>query len=122
MKFTNQQIYETIASMVSAFQDEKKYIPVKLNFAMQKNLATLTKHQEEIEKSRIAIGQAYGSLDESQQRYIIDESRKKEAEQELQDLFEIEQEVDIKTCPIQTIENLDLTLEQMQAILFMITE
>ena len=53
---------------------------------------------------------------------IIEGENKIKAEQELQDLFNIEQEVDIRTCSLSQIEGIDLTLEQMQAIMFMIIE
>lgn len=122
MKITNREICETAASIIAAFSNETKYIPVKLNFAIQKNLSTLLKLQEEIDKSKIKIAEEYGKLDEEKMRYIIDEDKRKDAENELNDLFKIEQEVEIKTCSLSLIENIDLTLEQMQSIMFMIVE
>lgn len=122
MKLTNKEIYNAATGIVAAFGQETKYIPVKLNFAIQKNLATFSSLQQEIEDSRLKIAKEYGALDQDNKRYIIDESRAKEAEQELTDLLNMEQEVEIRTCSLSVIEDIDLTLEQMQAIMFMITE
>ena len=122
MKLTNQEIYEMAASIAAAFSNEAKYIPVKLNFAIQKNLSIFSNLQKEIEDNRVRIAQEYGKLDQENMRYIIEEENKTKAEQELNDLFSMEQEVEVRTCPLSLIENIDLTLEQMQAIMFMIVE
>jgi hypothetical protein len=42
MKITNKEIYEKVAEITAAFSNETKYIPIKLNFAIQKNLATFS--------------------------------------------------------------------------------
>lgn len=123
MKLTNQEIYMKATELSVAFTNEtKKYIPVKLNFAIQKNFSTLCKAQEEIEKAKIEIAKEYGELSEDGTKYLISEDKKEQAQQELNDLFSIEQDMDIKTCSLSQIENIDLTMEQMQAIMFMITE
>lgn len=122
MKLTNQTIYEKATEIQVAFSNETKYIPVRLNFAIQKNLATLTTLQEEIEQARLRIAATYGILDEENMRYIIEEDNKDKVNQELNDLFTMEQEVNIKTCTLAQMEDIDLTLEQMQAIMFMIEE
>ena len=123
MKLTNQQIYENAMGIMMAFSSEaKKYIPVKLNFAIQKNLATLAVLRDEIEKNRMAILTEYGTLNEEQSQYDIKPEDQEKVNQELIDLFTIEQEVEIKMCSLADIETIDLTMEQMQAIMFMITE
>lgn len=122
MKLTNQEIYEKATEITVAFSNETKYIPVKLNFAIQKNLSVLLKLKEEIENNKIKIAYEYGKLNSEGTQFIIEKENRKKAEQELNDLFSIEQEVDIKTCFLSQIEGIDLTIEQMQAIMFMITE
>ena len=57
MKLTNQEIYEMAASIAAAFSNETKYIPVKLNFAIQKNLSIFSNLQKEIEDNRVRIAQ-----------------------------------------------------------------
>lgn len=123
MKLTNQQIYENAIAIMVAFSEAgKKYIPVKLNFAIQKNLVALATLRDEIEKNRMAILTEYGTLNEEQSQYDIKPEYQEKVSQELQDLFTIEQEVEIKTCSLADIENIDLTMEQMQAIMFMVVE
>lgn len=122
MKITNKEIYEKVAEITAAFSNETKYIPIKLNFAIQKNLATFSTLQQEIETARLKIAAEYGELDAENQRYIINKENEQKASQELNDLFNIEQEVDIRTCSLSQIEGIDLTLEQMQSIMFMIVE
>lgn len=122
MKITNKEIYEKVAEITAAFSNETKYIPIKLNFAIQKNLATFSALQQEIETARLKIAAEYGELDAENQRYIINKENEQKASQELNDLFNIEQDVDIRTCSLSQIEGIDLTLEQMQSIMFMIVE
>ena len=122
MKITNKEIYEKVAEITAAFSNETKYIPIKLNFAIQKNLATFSALQQEIETARLKIAAEYGELDAENQRYIINKENEQKASQELNDLFNIEQEIDIRTCSLSQIEGIDLTLEQMQSIMFMIVE
>lgn len=122
MKITNKEIYEKVAEITAAFSNETKYIPIKLNFAIQKNLAIFSALQQEIETARLKIAAEYGELDAENQRYIINKENEQKASQELNDLFNIEQEVNIRTCSLSQIEGIDLTLEQMQSIMFMIVE
>ena len=122
MKITNKEIYEKVAEITAAFSNETKYIPIKLNFAIHKNLATFSALQQEIETARLKIAAEYGELDAENQRYIINKENEQKASQELNDLFNIEQEIDIRTCSLSQIEGIDLTLEQMQSIMFMIVE
>lgn len=122
MKLTNKEIYENATKIKVAFSNETKYIPVKLNFAIQKNLLILSRLQEEIERNRIHIAETHGELNPEKNQYDIKKEYIEKVTQELEDLFNIEQEVEIKTCSLSQIEGIDLTMEQMQAIMFMITE
>lgn len=122
MKLTNQEIYEKATEITVAFSNETKYIPVKLNFAIQKNLSVLSKLKEEIENNRVKIASEYGKLNSEGTQFIIEKENREKVEQELNDLFTMEQEIDIRTCSLSQIEGIDLTMEQMQAIMFMIIE
>ena len=53
--------------------------------------------------------------DEGHDITIIDTNREK-VEQELNDLFTMEQEIDIRTCSLSQIEGIDLTMEQMHSL------
>ena len=122
MKFNNQQIYQIANNLLSNLDNLSIYIPAKANFFIQKNISTLAAAAQEIEKSRIEIAKHYGVLDEEKQQYKIPEDKLEEASKELEDLFSIEQELDIKTFSIEALGNAEFTPAQMQAMMFMIED
>lgn len=124
MKLTNTQIYIYAQNLHKAFNDLAQILPVKINFYIQKNKNLLKELATEIENSRKDIIYKYGVLDEETETYIIkDLESKKKAAQEVNDLLEIEQEVNLYMIPFDQFDgNLSLTVEQMDAILFMIQE
>ena len=122
MKFTNYEIYQYANSLMGIFDNKELYIPVKANFLMQKNIGMIAAAAQEIDKARMEIAQHYGSPDESGQQYLISPERMEEASKELNDLFNIEQELSIRTFPIEALGNAEFSPAQMQAIMFMIDE
>ena len=122
MKFNNYEIYQTANTLIQTFDNLDIYIPAKANFFIQKNIEMLAAAAQEIEKSRLEIAKHYGILDEKNQQYTIPEDKLEEASKELNDLFSIEQEFDIKTFSIDTLGNIEFTPTQMQAIMFMIED
>lgn len=122
MKFNNQQIYQIANNALSNLDNLDIYIPAKANFFIQKNISILAAAAQEIEKSRIEIAKHYGVLDKEGQQYKIPEDKIEEASKELEDLFSIEQELDIKTFSIEALGNAEFTPAQMQAMMFMIED
>ena len=122
MKFNNQQIYQIANNVLSNLDNLNIYIPAKANFFIQKNISTLAAAAQEIEKSRLEIAKHYGVLDEEGQQYKIPEDKLEEASKELEDLFSIEQELDIKTFSIEALGSAEFTPAQMQAMMFMIED
>lgn len=124
MKLTNSQIYIYAQNLHKAFNDLTQVLPVKINFYIQKNKNLLKELAVEIENSRKDIIYKYGNLDEKTENYVIENSENREkAVQEMNDLLELEQDVNLYTISLnQFDENLSLTIEQMDAILFMIEE
>lgn len=120
MKFNNNEIYQIANILATTFENLDIYIPAKANFFIQKNISTLAAAAQEIEKSRFEIAQHYGEPDEEGKQYKILEDKIDEASKELNDLFSIEQELDIKTFSIEALGNAEFTPAQMQAIMFMI--
>ena len=98
------------------------YIPAKANFFIQKNMATCLAAAQEIDKSRVEILKHYGVLNEATQQYDIPEDKIADASKEFEDLFTIEQELDINTFSIESLGNAEFTPAQMQAMLFMIED
>lgn len=122
MKFNNNEIYQIANVLAKTFDNLDIYIPAKANFFIQKNISTLTAAAQEIEKSRLEIAKHYGEFDEENQQYKIPEDKIEEASKELEDLFSIEQELDIKTFSIEALGNAEFTPAQMQAMMFMIED
>lgn len=122
MKFNNQQIYQYANNLIQAFDNLDIYIPAKANFFLQKNIHVIAAAAQDIEKSRIEIAKHYGELNEEEQKYDIPRDKIEEASKELEDLFEIEQELDIKTFSIEAFGNAEFTPVQMQAMMFMIED
>jgi hypothetical protein len=121
MKLTNNEIYIHAQNLVMAFEDKEQKLPIKISFYLQKNKNTLLQLAQDIEKSRIEIAQSYGVLDEETSQYIIPPEKMEEASQELNDLFNLEQDVQIYTINIDSFgDDLTITTAQMEAIMFMI--
>lgn len=122
MKFNNSEIYQIANVLAKTFDNLDIYIPAKANFFIQKNISTFAAAAQEIEKSRLEIAKHYGELDEENQQYKIPEDKIKEASKELEDLFSIEQDLNIKTFTIEALGDAEFTSAQMQAIMFMIED
>lgn len=122
MKLTNYEIYNYAQKLNSAFTKKDQYLPAKLNFFIQKNARILGVLAEEIEKNRISIVQHYGILEQETGNFQIPKDKMAEASQELEDLFLLEQEVSISMVNIDKFGDIDLSIEQMSAIMFMVEE
>lgn len=121
MKMTNLEIYNIAQGINEVFQDTTQYLPIKVNFYIQKNKALLTSLAQTIEMSRWDIIKNYGELDTENERYIIPAEKMEEAQKELSDLFSLEQEVEIYKVDIEKFpDDISLTTGQMEALMFMI--
>jgi hypothetical protein len=121
MKLTNNQIYTYATELAAAFQDSTQKFPIKVNFYLQKNKELLLSMAQDLEKARIDLLSQYGTLDAENNRFVIDPEKMETAAKELEDLFNLEQEVNIYTVNIDSFgDELSLTTGQMEALLFMI--
>ena len=121
MKMTNNEIYTRATALAEAFQDGSQKLPIKVNFYLQKNKAALLALAQDIEKSRIEIAETYGTLDTETSQYVIPAEKMADAAKELEDLFNLEQEVQIYKINIDSLsDDLAMTTAQMEAIMFMI--
>lgn len=121
MKMTNNEIYTRATALAEAFQDGSQKLPIKVNFYLQKNKTALINLAQDIEKSRIEIAEAYGTLDNETSQYVIPSEKIADAAKELEDLFNLEQEVQIYKINIDSLsDDLAMTTAQMEAIMFMI--
>lgn len=121
MKMTNNEIYTHATALAEAFQDGSQKLPIKVNFYLQKNKAALLALAQDIEKSRIEIAETYGTLNTETSQYVIPSEKMADAAKELEDLFNLEQEVQIYKINIDSLsDDLAMTTAQMEAIMFMI--
>jgi hypothetical protein len=117
---TNLEIYNTASKLVEAFSDAQQKFPVKMNFFLQKNKKNLVSLAQEIEESRITIAQTYGTLTEDG-GYTVPAENIAKAQGELDQLFNIEQDVNIIKISYNDLDpNMELTAAQMDALMFMI--
>ena len=122
MKLTNYNIYQLANSLQSMANDNKIYIPAKANFFIQKNISMLATAAQEIERARLEIAKHYGTLEESSGSYKIPDDKQAIVNQELYDLFNIEQELDIKKIKIEDLGSAEFTAAQMQSLMIMIDD
>ncbi len=118
----NIDIYSLANNLAEAFsqQDDESKLPIKINFFLQKNMAKMIEMGQDIDKSRTEIIQKYGVLDEETQQYNVPEDKLEIAQQELNDLFNLEQEVKLNMLDINLFDNVDISEKKGNAILFMI--
>lgn len=121
MKMTNQEIYTYALALGKAFTDSEQKLPVKMNFYLNKNKKGLMELAQDIEEARMEIIRANGTPTEDGTSYTIPTDKIPEVNQELNDLFSLEQEVTIYKVSIDSFsEDLTLTTGQMEAMMFMI--
>ena len=97
---------------------------MKINFYLQKNKNTLMGFAQEIETARLGIINNYGSPSEDNPgQYIIPPDNIEIAQQELNELFALEQDVQLYKTKIDDFPaDMSLTASQMEALLFMIED
>ena len=121
MILTNNDIYNYASNLIATFNDNSQKLPIKINFCLQKNKKTLLALAQDIEIARLEIGKTYGEYNEETQQYHIPPEKMVIANQEMNDLFNIEQDVDILTVKYDSLsDDVMLTTAQMEAIMFMI--
>lgn len=118
---SNIDIYNNATMLLEAFKEEMS-LPVKVNFYLQKNMTAIVDMAKEIDKTRMEIVEKYGKLDEETNNYTFEESVIDTVNQELADLFSLEQEVKINQIELDWFGSLELSSVQMAAIMFMIKE
>ena len=121
MLLTNKDIYSQAIKLHESFYDENQELPVRINFYLQKNKKLLMDLSVEIEESRSAILAKYGVLDNGNGTYKFDQDNALVAQNELNDLLKLEQEVNIYKIKFSDFpDDLVLTTGQMEALMFMI--
>ena len=123
MKLSNQLIYTYAYGLAQAFNDQNLILPIKVNFYLQKNKMELMKLAQEIEAQRDEMVKRFGSYSEETMSFYIPEENQELIRKEFNDLMNLEQDVKIyKIKPTAFSEDLNLTMGQMEALMFMIEE
>lgn len=122
MKLTNYEIYTYAQQLNSAFTNKNLYLPARVNFFLQKNTQLLLTLAQEIEESRLNIIRHYGIANIETGNIEIPADKVEIASNEIQELLMLEQEVNITKININKFGDIELSLEQMNAIMFMIEE
>lgn len=120
MILTNQQIYD-YANRLANFTLNIK-LPVKISFFLSRNIKLIQQLGQEIYEAKMNIGKTYGYLNAEGDGYSIPSDQMSVVQQELNDLFNLTQEVDIHIFQLDDFDNIELTYEQLNAIIFMIKE
>lgn len=120
MKMNNGLIYQYALNLNEALNDNDLQMPVAVIFSIEKNKQTLMAAAQDVEKYRMDIIKKYG--EEVDGNYNVPQDKIEIANKELQDLFSIEQEINIYKFNIEDLGDIKLTSNQMNAILFMIED
>lgn len=123
---SNVAIYNTanaLAELFNTMTQETMAFPVKVNFYFQKNMNLLIEMARELEEERSNIVLKYGSVDEENPEKVnIDPEGLEKANQELNELFSLEQEVAINMIDLEWFDGINMTPQQVAAITFMIKD
>lgn len=121
MNLYNKNIYSR-AQELNVFSGFNKSLPVRIGFFLQKNIRILIEAATEIEQAKMSIAAQYGKLNESQTGYDVPPENVEIVNQELNDLFNLEQDLPIHIFKLSDFDGIELTYQQMSAIMFMIEE
>lgn len=118
---TNLEIYTTAQTLMENITTDIN-LPVKVGFYIQKNMKKMTELAQEIEKSRMEIFDKYGEKDEENNQYKFDKSVQEQVQKELNDLFDLTQDVKTNMLELDWFDDIDLTANQIAAISYMIAD
>ena len=118
---TNLEIYTTAQALMENITTDIN-LPVKVGFYIQKNMKKITELAQEIEKSRMEIFDKYGEKDEENNQYKFDKSVQEQVQKELNDLFDLTQDVKTNMLELDWFDDIDLNANQIAAISYMITD
>ena len=121
MTLTNQKIYEYASGLI-VFNGFDIKLPVKISFFLQKNIKIITEAAQEVNEARLEIARTYGTYSEEEGVYNIPTESIPITQSEINDLFNLEQDLNIHIFKLDDFDNIELTYQQLSAIMFMIEE
>ncbi len=112
MKITNRQVIEFINS-VSANKLASKRLPVKVAYAISRNLDKMNNIITSYETARKTLLDQYAEKDEEGKakvkdgNYVIQEDQKQAFSDEMKELLEVENEIDLHTINMDEVQKCD---------------
>ena len=112
MKITNRQVIEFINN-VSANKLASKRLPVKVAYAISRNLDKMNNIITSYETARKTLLDQYAEKDEEGKakvkdgNYVIQEDQKQAFSDEIKELLEVENEIDLHTINMDEVEKCD---------------
>lgn len=112
MKITNRQVIEFINN-VSANKLASKRLPVKVAYAISRNLDKMNNIITSYETARKTLLDQYAEKDEEGKakvkdgNYVIQEDQKQAFSDEMKELLEVENEIDLHTINMNEVEKCD---------------
>lgn len=97
------------------------YIPVGVNFYIQKNFLELENKYAMIQTLRQKIAEKFGDYQEDG-TYRFSAENLKKANKELEDLEQIKEEINIINIPLSDIKDVEMSTEHLQALMFMLVD
>jgi len=115
----NDEIYTIAENLLTVFpQEEEGKFPVKPLFLLRKNIKAFTDLAQEIEKTRMEIIQKYGKpSEEDANKYTFEGDNIEKVNNDLNDLISLEQEVSYYTIDLDSLGDVELTNNQMDALI-----
>ena len=122
MKLTNEQICDYYIAL-SNLKDSKKLLPVKVSYAIVRNIKLFQPIVESVDTVRLEVLVKYGTPSVSQSgSYDIPPENIEVVGKELKDLGSSENEVNVLTIKLDALDGYELSVEEMDALYFMIDE
>ena len=120
IKMKNREIYN-LALTIDQIMKDMPDLPVGVGFYVQKNLNLIYDLAQNIESYKTTIFVKYGTKQEDDQIIIPPELRLK-AQQELDELSELTQEIELKAIKLAQFTGIKMNSQCLSAITFMIRE
>lgn len=120
MVLKNSEIYNLAIKTQIFYKDKTAQFPAKIGFCLFKNLKILRDLAIEIEQMRQQIIDSFQPEIQEDGSYKINSILKDKLQKELTDLSNITQEVNLFPLEIEDFENLELSVEQLDALVDMV--
>lgn len=123
----NKEILANLEALSKVGANDKA-LPVKVAYAISKNLKSLSKEAKDIDEMRVTIAKDYCEVDESEKlkvedgKFTIKDGCEKEFEEKVNELFELESELELRKICIDDLNHVELSVNDMLALDFMINE